>query len=510
MPNSTVKPTIHIGCGAGFSGDRTDAAAPVVRTLVARGGASALIFETLAERTLATAQLARRANPEAGFEPLLDLALRPILADCLRHGITIVGNFGAANPLGAARRIVGLAAELGLPRPRVAVVSGDDLSAAEHRPLLRRHLHDSLPEGGRGRHATATAADGGRGKHATATAADGGRGRGASGPAAGSGASADAADDFDEARFVCANVYQGAFEIAAAIQASAQIVVTGRVADPSLTLGPAIAHFGWQRDDWNALAGATMAGHLLECGAQVTGGYFADPGKKDVPGLDDVGFPIAEIAADGSCNISKAEDTGGLVDERTVKEQLLYEIHDPAAYFTPDVVADFSQATVTQVGADRVRLAGVIGHPRTATLKANVFFDGGWFGEGEISYAGPNAEARARAAMAVMGKRCGSDMALRFDLIGLTSILGDDAGRLLDSTGAGGLQSPGLQDIRLRVAGKHQDAATIERLLRELTALWTGGPAGGGGVRVTKRQRLAMRSCLLPREAVPARFNFID
>ena len=444
--------TLAVGCGAGFSGDRVDAGAPVVRTLVERGGACALIFENLAERTLATQQLARRANPALGYEPLLELELRPVLADCLTHGITIVGNFGAANPDGAAQLIGRLAKELGLPAPRVAVVRGDDLSDAGGRAIVRDHL----------------------------------------------------AGSFDAERFVCANVYQGAFEIADAIRGGAQIVVTGRVADPSLTLGPAIAHFGWRRDQWDQLAGATMAGHLLECGAQVTGGYFADPGMKDVPGLDDVGFPIAEIAADGSCIVSKALRTGGLVDERTVKEQLLYEVHDPAAYITPDVVADITGATVVQVGPDRVRLAGVRGHPRTATLKANVFFDGGWFGEGEISYAGPNAEARARLAMDVMQKRMGPHLALRFDLIGVASILGDDGNRQLGAAPVGA-----STDIRMRVAGQHQDLQVIERLLRELTALWTGGPAGGGGVRVAKRQRLSTQSCLIARERVPATFDFV-
>ena len=442
-----------VGCGAGFSGDRTDAAPPVVRTLIERGGPSALIFEMLAERTLATAQLARRADAERGYEPLLELELRPVLADCLQHGITIVGNFGAANPPAAARRIAALARELGLRPPRIAVLSGDDLSDASHRALLRECLGGEL----------------------------------------------------DESHFVCANAYQGAAEIAAAIRAGAELVVTGRVADPSLTVGPAMAHYGWSPDDWDRLGGATMAGHLLECGAQVSGGYFADPGMKEVPGLDNIGFPIAEIAADGSCVVTKAANTGGLVDTRTVKEQLLYEIHDPARYLTPDVIADVSQAEVTQLGPDRVRLSGVRGHARTATLKANVFFDGGWFGEGEISYAGPNAEARARLAMDVMKKRCGRELDLRFDLIGASSVLGDDSGRLLGAAPHGA-----LRDIRLRVAARHAELERIDWLLRELTALWTGGPAGGGGVRVAKRQRLSMRSCLVPRERAPARFQFLE
>jgi len=445
-------PTLAVGCGAGFSGDRVDAPGPVVRTLIERGGSAVMIFEMLAERTLATAQLARRANPELGYEVLLDLVLRPILADCINNSITIIGNFGAANPRGAASMVHRLAAELGLPAPSIAVVEGDDLSSGDCRTLVREAL----------------------------------------------------AGDFDEHRFVCANAYQGAFAIADAITAGAQVIVTGRVADPSLTVGPAIAHFGWTETDWDQLAGATMAGHLLECGAQVSGGYFADPGYKEVPGLHDVGFPIAEIAADGSCIITKAANTGGLVDARTVKEQLLYEVHDPAMYLTPDVVADFSDAEVAEVGRDRVRLTGVRGHPRTPTLKANIFFDGGWLGEGEISYAGAGAEARARQAMNVMQKRVGRELKLRFDLIGVVSVLGDDTDRLLHATGVGA-----ATDVRLRVAAKHKDSAPIDRMLRELTALWTGGPAGGGGVRVNKRQRLSLKSCLVPREKVPASFAFV-
>lgn len=439
--------TLAVGCGAGFSGDRTDAAPPVVRTLVERGGPAALIFENLAERTLALQQLARRRDPALGYEPLLQQELRPILADCLAHGITIVGNFGAANPRGAADAIRRLAAELGLAAPRIGVVEGDDLSGEEARGIVRERL----------------------------------------------------GADFDAARFVCANAYQGAMEIAAAIRAGAQVVVTGRVADPSLVLGPAVAHFGWSATDWDRLAGGTMAGHLLECGAQVTGGYFADPGRKDVPGTENIGFPIAEIAADGSCIVGKAAGTGGLVDCRTVKEQLLYEVHDPAAYLTPDVVADITQASVEQVGPDRVRLSGVKGHPRTTTLKVLAFFDGGWLGEAEISYAGPNAEARARLAMDMMKKRLGADMPLRCDLIGVSSIFSDDGGEML------GRQPPGqATDVRLRVASRHEDMERIDRLLREVTALWTGGPAGGGGVRTAKRQRLSSRACLVSRELVPA------
>ena len=297
-----------VGCAAGFSGDRTDAARPVVDTLIRLGGPAVLIFETLAERTLALAQLARQRDSEAGYEPLLDDMLRPILADCLRHRVPIVGNFGAANPPAAARRVQALAAELGLREPVVAVVGGDALTSPEQRAWL----------------AQALARDG----HPLAD------------------------DDI-----ACANVYLGAEGIAEALRRGADVVVTGRVADPSLTVGPALAHFGWALDEWDRIAGATMAGHLLECGAQVCGGYYADPGFKDVPGLARVGFPIARIESDGACTVFKADGTGGCLDEHTVKEQLLYELHDPAAYLTPDVIADIGNARVECVGAEARRSA---------------------------------------------------------------------------------------------------------------------------------------------------------
>ena len=266
----------------GLSGDRTDAAAPVVQALIASGQPAVLIFETLAERTLALAQLARRTQPDAGYEPLLVDLLQPVLADCLAHGVRIVSNFGAANPAGAARRIHQLAAALGLRAPRIAVVQGDDLSG----PITGRCW--SVPWAP---------------------------------PCPPSPSSAPTPTS--------------ARRPLPMLRAGADIVVCGRVADPSLVLGPAMAHYGWAADDWNRLARATMAGHLLECGAQVTGGYFADPGYKDVPGLATLGYPIAEIDPDGHCTITKPAGTGGCINERTVKEQLLYELHDPAAYLTP-------------------------------------------------------------------------------------------------------------------------------------------------------------------------------
>lgn len=442
--------SLSIGSGAGFSGDRIDAALPVVRTLIEDGGPAALIFETLAERTLALAQLARRNDPTHGYEPLLELLLRPVLGLCMQHGIPIVGNFGAANPEAAADCIAALAAELGLPVPRVAVVYGDDLSGDAGRSLLRGILGDAFPE----------------------------------------------------SRFVCANAYIGARGIAEAIRGGAQVVVCGRVADPALALGPAMAHFGWSWEDWDRLARATMAGHLLECGAQVSGGYFADPGIKDVPDVHAVGYPIVTLDADGGIEVGKARGTGGCVDLRTVKEQLLYEVHDPAAYLTPDVVADISAVTVEQLGKDRVAVRDIRGHARPDSLKANLFYEGGWIAEGEISYAGPNAAARARLAGEIVRRRMemlGHAVPIRLDLIGVLSVLGDDAGRWVSQPQPA---EDEIADVRLRVALAHEDRAVAETMLREVNALYCCGPAGGGGVRTGLRRRLNAMSCLVPRDAV--------
>jgi hypothetical protein len=435
-----------VGAGAGFSGDRLDAPRAVVRELRSSPERSAIIFETLGERTLALAQLRRRVDPAVGYEPKLEPLLRPILPDCLDGGITIVGNFGAANPPAATELIARLVGQTGR-QARIATVTGDDMLGPAGLEILRACC-DELP---------------------------------------------------DEKLLVSANVYLGAVPIVQALAQGAQIVVTGRVADPSLTLAPLIHAFGWQEDDWQLLGRGTMAGHLLECGAQVSGGYYADPGFKDVPAPEAIGYPIARIDADGSFAIGKAAG-GGLVDRRTVTEQLLYEVHDPAAYLTPDVTADISNASVCELGHDWVRVDGISGHARPERLKVTVCYDGGWLAEGEISYFGPNAPARALLAAEIVRKRSPRGLRIRCDVIGVLSVLADDAGdswELLD-----GITASENEDVRLRVAFAGAEKEQVERGLAEVEALYCTGPAGGGGVRLALRPRIAAMSCYVPRNSV--------
>lgn len=442
---------VFIGAGAGFAGDRTDAAGPVVDALARCDGPRFLMFETLAERTLALAQLERRRDPGRGYNPALERFIAPILARCLAAGIKIVGNFGSANPHAAAHRIASIAREQGLKPPRIAIVEGDDLMGRlTQADLVARETGGALLAKAR--------------------------------------------------EIISANLYLGAQPIAQALDQGADIVVTGRVADSALALGPLMHAFGWRDDDWDRLAAGTLAGHLLECGAQITGGYFADPGVKDVPNLAEVGYPIAEIDADGSIVIGKPAGSGGRVDRQTVIEQLLYEIHDPAAYLAPDVVLDLTNVSVEEIAPDRVRVIGARGKPAPATLKATVCVDGGVLGEAEISYAGANAAARAKLAAGIVIERLRTrapSLVIRVDAIGIISVLGS-AGALPE------MAASGSSDIRLRFAAQAATQAEVEILLDEVEALYCAGPAGGAGVRRRVTPRLASASCLVERKfAVP-------
>ncbi|MDF1794201.1 MAG: DUF1446 domain-containing protein [Thalassobaculaceae bacterium] len=451
--------TVHIGCGAGFAGDRWDAAVPIVATLATRDGPRYLMYETLAERTLALAQQAKIEDPSKGYSPYLERILRPVLAQAKAAGIRVVSNFGAANPTAGARRILEMAKEEGIAGLKVAVVEGDDLTTVMSEGDIRGHKAVeglAMPEG----------------------------------------------------RMVAANVYLGAQAIADALAMGADVVVVGRCADPALALGPLLHEHGWSLDDLDRVAAGTMTGHLLECGAQVTGGYFADPGYKDVPDFGHVGFPIAEVEADGTVTITKADNTGGLVSHRTVKEQLLYEMHDPANYLTPDVTLDITGVEIAEVGPDRVRITGAKGKQQPPTLKATVSFEGGWLGEGEITYAGPNARRRAELAIDVLRTRVrdlGTNWPLRFDLIGTVSTFDGDGG---DLRAASDWDADG--EYRVRMATKGPDKQLAQWIADEVLSLYCSGPAGGGGVRHRIAPQITTASILVDRAKVTASARLVE
>jgi hypothetical protein len=300
-----------------------------------------------------------------------------------------------------------------------------------------------------------------------------------------------------------ANAYLGAEPMAQAQTAGADIVITGRASDPALFLAPMIHAFGWAMDDWNLLGQGTVAGHLLECAGQITGGYFADPGYKDVADLARLGFPIGEVGEDGSLVITKVAGSGGAVTARTCKEQLLYEVHDPAKYFQPDVVADFSQVKVEEIGPDRVRISGGRGAKRTDTLKVSVGYVDSYIGEGQISYAGPGALSRGRLALEIVRERLQltnvAASELRFELVGVDSLHGPEI-----SARAG---EP--YEVRVRVAGRTENLREAVRIGNEVETLYTNGPAAGGGAWKSARDVVAVASVLLPRELAKPQVRFV-
>ncbi|RJF91833.1 acyclic terpene utilization AtuA family protein [Noviherbaspirillum saxi] len=439
---------VRIGSGAGYSGDRIE---PAVE-LAERGELDYLIFECLAERTIAIAQRAKMKDPEAGYDPLLVDRMRAVLRPCSEKGIRIITNMGAANPLAAAAKVREIAQSMNLRKLRIAAVLGDDVLG-----ILQTgdYTDDTgLPLNRLGN------------------------------------------------RLLSANAYLGAQALVEALAQGADIVITGRAADPSLVIAPLIHEFGWAMDDWHRLGQGTLVGHLLECAGQITGGYFADPGYKDVAGLARLGFPIGEVSEDGTVVITKVQGSGGQVTAATCKEQMLYEIHDPAAYFTPDVVADFSAVEIVELAPDRVRVSGATGRPRPETLKVSIGYIDSYIGEGQMSYAGPGALVRARLALDIVAERLKMTAVqaseLRYDILGVNAMHGDAL--------AASHSEP--YEVRIRVAGRTDNLREAERIANEVESLYTCGPAGGGGATKSAKDIVAVLSTFLPRSEIKTSIQF--
>ncbi|GAB3946783.1 DUF1446 domain-containing protein [Spirosoma harenae] len=431
-----MKGPIRIGCGAGFSGDRLEPAG----ILAQQGRLDYLVLECLAERTIALAQKRKRQNPALGYDPLLERRIERLLPHLLANNVRLITNMGAANPLAAAQVIVGIAKRLGLSIT-VAVVTGDDVFSQLTGDELSLETGKPLRE---------------------------------TGP------------------LISANAYLGADAILPALATGANIIITGRVADPSLFVAPIVHEFGWSLDAADRIGQATVIGHLLECAGQLTGGYFADPGKKDIPDMAHLGHPFADVSTDGTAVFGKVAGTGGLLSIATAKEQLLYEVMDPSRYLTPDVVADFTNVRLEEIGPDQVKATGGQGKARPNTLKVSVGYDAGFVGEGEISYAGSNALGRAKLAGAIIQERLQDHFTdLRIDYMGSTSVHRTSFG-----------DHPDPYEIRLRVAGKAATSGQAALVGEEVEALYTNGPAGGGGARKYVHEVVGIVSTLLDRDQI--------
>ncbi|HSN12466.1 MAG TPA: acyclic terpene utilization AtuA family protein [Propionibacteriaceae bacterium] len=440
--------TYRIGVGAGFADDRMDPAG----RLIADGELDALGFECLAERTIALAHAGMASGRRPGYDPKILRRLEAVLPDAARQGVSILTNAGAADPLGAARAARELADGLGLSGVEVAAVTGDD--------VLDRLDPDSRIVG------------------TDQTLRDLGD------------------------RVISANAYLGADGLVAALDAGASLVVAGRVSDSAIFAAPIMHHYGWGLDDWDRMADCVLVGHLLECGGQLSGGYFADGDRKTVPGLATLGFPFADVEPDGSATYSKVSGTGGLISAATVLEQLLYEVDDPRRYLTPDVVLDMSQAAIEQVGHDTVKVSGAAQAGRPDQLKVSVGVRDGFLAVAEIVYVGRRATARARLAAEIVTERWSvvhhrDPSEVRVDYVGF------NAGRAWYEPA----EEP--PEVVLRLAVRTFDECVARLLVEETGALYTNGPFGGGGVTSRVTETVGLVSTFIDRDAVQSRTEIV-
>lgn len=439
---------VLIGAGASYAGDRVEPATD----LAAKGKLDYLVYETLAERTIAMANVERAQNPEGGYNGLLEDRFINALPHCHANGTRVVTSMGAANPAAALRKTVEIIKRLGLDNMTVAAVVGDDVlkycrDNADTLTIMETGLPlSSLP-----------------------------------------------------GEMVSANAYLGAESIVSALEQGADIVITGRVADCSLFLAPMIHEFKWNQDNWNLLGKGQIGADMVECGANVSGGFFADPEYKDVERLYDLGYPILEAYPDGSTVVTKLEGTGGKISRATCLEQMLYEVHDPSNYITPDVVVDFTSAQLEEIGQNRVRISGGGGRPRPEQLKVSVGIKEGWIGEAELTYSGLGCVERARLAEQVVRERLRIGQVelqeLRVDYIGINSLHGEQSLP----------QEHPPYEVRIRFAGRSQDRRNAIKLGNEVETLVGKGPASSSLPRKSVREVLAIYSCLIPRSAATVR-----
>ena len=437
------KTRIRLGGGAGYE---TDWIAPAV-VLAEQGQLDYLCFECLAEESLALSQAKRHLDPTQGFNSTIEARMRACLPACVRSGTKVIGNFGAANAPAAAELVGQIAIELGYPNLKIATVTGDDV-----RHLLEPDM--AIWDFG--------------------------------------GTLADLEGDV-----IAANAYLGIEPIVEALELGADIVVTGRVADPSLFVAPMVYEFGWAMDDWPRIGQASAVGHLLECSAYVTGGNYWDPGyTEDVPDLHKIGFPIGEVNEDASATITKVEGTGGLVTTGTCKAQFVYELGDPARHMTPDVIADYRYVELSQQGADQVRISGGTGAPKPTTLKVNIGVSEGWIGECESTWAGPGSLAKAKVTGQAVEAHLKPLMNIledfRLDYVGVNSVFGEAS------------PEPSVEpnEVWLRVAARTRDKSAATTVSEVFSDLGMATPLGAGGQRMSVCPVVGVYSTSIDRERI--------
>jgi acyclic terpene utilization AtuA family protein len=446
-----MKERVRIAAGQGFWGDLPDA--PVRQ--VQGGPIDYLMLDYLAEVTMSIMQKQKARDPNAGYARDFVPLMKEIMPACAERDIKVIANAGGVNVPGCAAAVRDVAVELGLgDKVRIGMVTGDDILNRIDELLARgielRNLDTGEP---------------------LAVVRN---------------------------RIQSANAYLGAAPIVEALSQGANIVITGRSTDTGLTLGPLIHEFGWAADDWDRLAAGTIAGHIIECGAQCSGGN-CQYDWENIPDLANVGFPIAEAAPDGTFIITKHEGTGGCVNVPSVKEQLLYEMGDPREYITPDCVADFTTIHLADDGRDRVRVFGIKGRPATDSLKVSISYSSGFKAVGTLVYAWPDAYKKAQAADRILRGRL-DRLGLKFEHM-LTEFLGANAAH----GSLAGEPSPDLAEVQLRIGVRANDRAMVERFTKEIAPLiLTGPPAvtGFAGGRPKVEEIVAYWPALIPKSEI--------